>query len=409
MARFTYYARDGRGEPTSGTLQAVSIDEAGRMLRGEGKFVIKLMPVSDNATGSERAATGKTRGRVKRQEVIIFAHQMAVMVQTGVPLADALDCSVQQASSPAFKAVLMDVAQSVQGGGEFSAALRKYPKVFPTVMTSLLRASEVSGTMGAMLDRISAYMTKEHATAKNVRGAMMYPLFMILMAVSVTVFLLTFVLPKFATIYETRGAVLPAPTRLLMAISHFMVDYWLYLLVGLVVACVGGTIFRRTPAGRRTVDYFKLHLPILKTLFTQLYVSRACSTMGTMSAAGVSMLDMVAIVKEVTNNAYYDELWDSVDEQLRQGSQLSDALFASPLFPRSVSQMIFSGEKSGRLGQVLGRVAEFTEEEFDRAVKTATQFIEPLMIGVMGSIIGFVAISLLLPIFSIGHVVAGSK
>jgi type IV pilus assembly protein PilC len=231
---------------------------------------------------------------------------------------------------------------------------------------------------------------------------------MLVMAVSVTIFLLAFVLPKFAGIYASRGAALPAPTRLLLAISEGLIGYWyLWTLLAIVV---GGVVMMlpRVDAGRRFLDYLKLNVPLAKQLFTQLYITRATRTMGTMIAAGVTMLDMIDIVKQVTNNIYYQDLWDEVDDRLRQGSQLSDPLFASPLFPRTIAQMIYSGEKSGQLGKVLARISDFTEAEFDQTVKNTTQFIEPLMVGVMGTIIGFIAISLLLPIFSVGNVVAGT-
>ncbi|MCC7191412.1 MAG: type II secretion system F family protein [Phycisphaeraceae bacterium] len=409
MARYTYQARTNHGELTTGSVQAASLDEAGRIVRGEGKFIVKLTlaPADSSANENSTTNTSKAKGKIKRAEVIFFTHQMSVMIQTGVPLSEALDCAAQQANNPAFRAVLDDVAKHVQGGGEFSAALRKHPKIFPNVMISLIRASEISGTMGTMLERISGYLTKEQATAKHIKSALMYPCFMMTMAVGVTIFLLAFVLPKFAKIYESRGAALPAPTRFLLALSHGLVAYWWMWLGGAIILGVGGYLFVKSSKGRRVFDYLKLNAPIFKHLFTGLYVSRACRTMGTMTAAGVSMLDMIGIVKEVTNNVYYHDLWDKVDERLRQGAQLSETLFSSTLIPRSVAQMIFSGEKSGRLGVVLSKVAEFTEEEFDRAVKTTTQFIEPVMVGAMGLIIGFVAISLLLPIFSVGKVVAG--
>ncbi|MCX5661755.1 MAG: type II secretion system F family protein [Planctomycetota bacterium] len=414
MATFQYSARDGRGTPANGFISAASLDEAGRMLRGEGKFIIKIAAVRDAEAAAGQATPGAAAPSagfsfgtgIRRSEVILFAQQLAVMIETGVPISEALDCASTQSANPKFQAVLKDVAVHVQGGGELSVALRRHPRVFPVVMVSLIRASEVSGTMGVMLDRVARYMAKEQQTLKQARGAMMYPCFMVLMALSVTGFLMAFVLPRFASIYESRQQVLPAPTRLLMAVSTGLSAYW-YIWVPSVVAIVVTTwLFARTPAGRRTIDYLKLNAPVVKTIFLQLYIARAARTMGTMINSGVPMLDMVPVVKRVTNNIYFEELWDEVDERLRQGSQLSEPLFASKLVPRSITQMIFSGEKSGRLGQVLTRVADFTEEEFELSVKTATQFIEPVMIGVMGAIIGFVAISLLLPIFSVGKVVA---
>jgi len=407
MARFIYQARDSRGELATGVVNADDIDHAGQLLRADGKFVVKLTAAKQTEAAAEAVSVSDRAKKVKRREVIFFAHQMAVMIETGVPLSDALECAGEQTGNPNFKAVLKDVTATVQAGGEFSAALKKYPKVFPPVMTSLLRASEMSGTMASMMERISQYMTKEQQTIRQARGAMMYPMFMCVMAIGVTIFLLTFVLPRFAGIYESRKAVLPAPTRLLLGISGFMVEYW-YTWVGGIIALFLLYFFgRKTGPGRRFLDKMKLSLPLVGGLYTQLYITRAASTMGTMINAGVSMLDMINIVRKVTVNVYYEELWDEIDMQLRQGAQLSDPMFRSKLIPRSIAQMVYSGEKSGQLGKVMNRVAAFTEAEFDQTVKNTTAMIEPIMVAVMGTIIGFVAISMLLPIFSVSRVVAG--
>ncbi|MEE9212772.1 MAG: type II secretion system F family protein [Phycisphaeraceae bacterium] len=407
MARFLYQARDGSGELATGMIQAPSVGEAGAILRAEGKFIVQISEVNEADLNLEPVSLEQRARRIKRDEVINFAHQLAVMIDTGVPISDALECIVEQTANENFRHVLGDVTTQVQAGNEFSAALRKYPKVFPPVMTSLVRASEVSGTMGRMLERVSSYMNKEQQTRRKIRGALAYPLFMMVMAIAVTIFLLAFVLPKFAKIYEGRGAALPIPTQMLITISNGLVDYWWLWVGGSVFAVVGSVVMMRTPTGRRTADYFKLNLPIIGSLYAKLYLTRACRTMGTMVSAGVTMLDMITIVRQVTDNVFYEDMWDEVDERLRQGAQLSDPLFASALVPRSISQMIYSGEKSGRLGPVMSKIAEFTEQEFDDAVKTTTQFIEPVMVALMGLIIGFVAISLLLPIFSVSTVVAG--
>lgn len=406
MARYQYQARDNQGELASGMVAAASLEDASRMLRGEGKFIVKLSEVSEEQEEGEGFSTVNYASRVKRPDVIFFAQQLAVMVETGVPITDALESIVEQSSNPNFKQVIREVATEVQSGTEFSVALKKFPTVFPTVMVSLIRAAEASGTLGPMLQRISEYMGKEMRTAKQIKGALMYPAIMVCMTVGVTIFLLTFVLPKFADIYSSRGQSLPAPTQLLLDMSALLVDHWQWWIVGVATAVVSMVLFSRSKQGRRSFDWLKLNTPMFKTMFTQLYVTRSTRTLGTMINAGVPMLDAVQITQDVTNNTYFEELWAEVDDNLRQGLQLSDPLFASTLMPRSIVQMIRSGEKSGRLGQVLSRVAEHTEEEFDQAVKAATQYIEPVMVTVMGGIIGFVAISLLLPIFTVGKAVA---
>lgn len=407
MTRFSYKARDSQGQLVSGVVQAATLQDAGRLLRSEGKFIVKLAPTSARRSSAADAASARSI-RARPRDVITFANQISVMVETGVPLSEALDCIAQQTTDPRFKQVLADVTAHVQAGGELSAALRRHPRAFPSVMTSLVRASEASGTMGRMLDRIAQYLAQEDQTARKVRAAMTYPCIMLLAAVSVTVFLIAFVLPRFTEIYASRGAALPWPTRALMTLSEQVTQHGYTILAVLVAAMTVFMVLRRTALGRQAIDYLKLHTPVVGPLFRKLYLTRGCRTMGTLITAGVPMLDIIAIVKQVTANAYFHQLWDKVDARLRQGAQLSEALFDSPLIPPPVAQMIFSGEKAGRLALVMDRIARFTEEEFDQQVRQTTQLIEPAMVAIMGALIGFVAIALLLPIFNVGRVVSGS-
>ncbi len=406
MPSFKYKARDARGELITGVLNAPDIEEAGRLLRGDGKFVVKLDAVK--TTSATKPSDRKpANGKIRRSEVITFAHQLAVMVDTGVPISEALECVALQTENEAFRAVLKDISDQVQAGAEFSAALRSHPKIFPPVMTSLIRASEASGTMGRMLERVSTYMSKEMQTAKKIRGALTYPAFMLGMVILVTTFLLVFVLPRFAGIYQAKETALPAPTQLLLGLSGNLMAHWHVWLGGAIMAVAGLYFIAGTPGGQRMIDYMKIHTPVIGPLFNKLYLTRGCRTMGTMVAAGVPILDMIQIVREVTNNALYEELWDDADNRLRQGAQLSDSLFDSPLIPRSVAQMVYSGERSGRISDVMERIADYTETDFDEQIKTTTGMIEPVMTAVMGAIIGFVAIAMLLPIFSVGKVVSG--
>lgn len=258
-----------------------------------------------------------------------------------------------------------------------------------------------------MLDRVSGYLSKEMQTAKKIRGALTYPAFMLGMVILVTTFLLVFVLPRFAGIYQARDTALPMPTQILLGLSGSLMNQWHLWLGGIIMGVAGVYFAAGTPAGQRFYDYMKIHTPIIGPLFNKLYLTRGCRTMGTMVSAGVPILDMIEIVREVTNNALYEDLWTDADNRLRQGAQLSDSLFDSPLIPRSVAQMVYSGERSGRIGDVMERIAEYTENDFDEQIKTTTSLIEPVMTAAMGVIIGFVAIALLLPIFSIGKVVSG--
>jgi type IV pilus assembly protein PilC len=404
MAQFQYKARTSAGEMTTGTIAAPSINEASRMLRDGDKFVLDLQQTTQQSETAEENGQG---GRIKREHIVTFTHELAVMIDTGVTITEALECSVDQTDNDRFRAVLRDVLQQVEAGESFSNALERHANVFPTVMISLVRASEASGTLGKMLDRVTTYMSKELRAVKKVRGAMIYPTIMVVTVIAVTVFLLSFVMPRLAEVYQAKGAALPMPTQIVMTASHAVTAYWYAWLIGAAGAGIVVYFAAKSEGGRRLLDYLKLKTPLIGPLFQKLYVNRSCRVMGMMIAAGLPILDIIDLVRRVSKNHYYEQLWDRVAARLETGGQVAEELFKTDLMPRFVAQMIHSGEKSGRLGQVLDRVAEVTEESFDEQVKTSTQLIEPVMIVVIGSIIGFMVLAMLLPIFSVSRVMGG--
>jgi len=411
-ARFAYQARDQKGQVINGFIAAATLAEATKALRGEGKYIIDIKPAKTTAVTTDSngvAVTLENVGkytRVKRDEVITFTMQISVMVDTGVPLSESLHVLSEQAFSETFVAVLKSIDQDVTGGKDFSSTLERFPRIFPKYYVSLVRASEVSGTMGPMLRKLSDYLTSQREMAKKVKGALIYPSFMLVMSVSVTIFLLTAVLPKFTAIFNNRKAALPMPTQVLMAVSSSLLGYW-YLWA--ICAALAGTalfLLLKTARGRVVADFLKIRLPIFGPMFHKLYLSRSLSTMGTMISSGVQVLDCLAIVKDVAGNHYYQLLWEEVRTKVQNGSQLSEPLLKSKLVPRAVAQMILSGEKTGELSGVLGRISAFMEEDLRTAIKTSTQFIEPVMIGLMGIMIGGVAIAMLMPILTISRVMA---
>jgi len=404
MAQFQYKARTGAGELATGTIAAASLSEASRLLRDGDKFVLDLKQVADQP--GDAYATGR-RKRIKREDVVTFSHELAVMVDTGVTITEALECAVEQTENDAFREVLRDVQQQVEAGEPLSAALERHPQVFPTVMTSLVRASEASGTLGRMLERVTTYMTKEMQAVKKLRGAMVYPVIMVSTVILVTVFLLTVVMPRLAEVYQAKGAALPVPTQILMTLSWSLTSYWYLWLAGVTAAAIGGATWLRTDQGRRTVDYLKVNAPVIGPLFRKLYVNRSCRVMGMLIDAGLPILEIVDLVRRVSRNYYYEQMWDRVSAKLESGGQVAEELFKTPLFPRFVTQMIASGEKSGKLVRVLDRVAEVTEEGFDQQVKTTTQLIEPALIMVVGGIVGFMVLAMLLPIFTASRLMGG--
>jgi type IV pilus assembly protein PilC len=269
----------------------------------------------------------------------------------------------------------------------------------------MVKASELSGGFSRMLDRIAGYLAQQIETVSMVRGAMIYPGIIGTLAVGVTIFLLTWVLPRFLVIFKGKEAALPAPTKMLMALSTFMVDYWYILLAAVVAAVWGWILMLRTDWGRLWWDKAKLTVPLFKKMFRALYISRGLHTMGQLINAGVPMLDTIAITAEISGNTLYKRMWRAVYGAVKQGKKISLPLQKSPLLPRAVVQMISAGEESGKLGEVLDEVSDFYSKELRNVIKTVTSMIEPLMIVLMGSIVGFIAMSIILPIFKLSSIV----
>ncbi|MEM6334067.1 MAG: type II secretion system F family protein [Planctomycetota bacterium] len=405
MPDFSYKARVNGGALVDGSIAAPSAEQAAAMLRADGKFVVDITAAATKKAASTIRIGGKP---MKPKEVITFCHQLGVMLDTGVPISEALDIAVDQAETPTAKTIIQSIASQVQGGGDLSTALAQHPKVFPNIMISLVRAGEASGKMGQMLDRVSQHLQKQAANTRRIKGALTYPAVMLAFVVVITVFLLVFVLPRFSGIFESRGAALPTPTLLLMGISDTLIHYW-YGWIAAVAAIIGGYfLLKSREKGQAFIDAVALRIPVIGPLLKMVNLVRTMQTIGTLIEAGVPILDQIDIVKHVTPNQQYKQLWAHVDDQLRRGGQLSDGLDNTSLIPRAIVHMIRSGEKSGRMGPVITRVGEYAEEEFDTAVQNATQYIEPVMVVTVGGIVGFVAISLLLPIFSASTLASGS-
>ncbi|GMU23783.1 MAG: pilus assembly protein PilC [Phycisphaerae bacterium] len=403
MAKFTYVARDSSGAAISGDLVAGNPTDAARLLRAEGKFLVRIQEASSRA---EASPSGGGRKRVKTDEVIFFANQLAGMVDTGVPIADALEATIDQSPPGAFRSTVEDLIRRVQGGSDFSAALASHPKVFPPLFIHMIRASESTGMLGPMLRRVADYLTSQREVVKKVRGAMIYPCCLLTFALGAVIFLLTMVIPKFAGIYAGKQAILPLPTRILMTTSDWMIAHWWHLLVGAAILVSGLIVYRRTPHGRYTADWLKLNAPVIGTMFRKACLARALRTLGAMITAGVSVLEAVLITRDVVDNRPFGEIFESAHRKLEHGEQLSGALLDAPYLPRPVWQMIRAGERSGQVGPVMDRVADLCESDLQHTIRSLTQFIEPVMIVVMGLVIGGIALAVLLPVFQMSKIMA---
>ena len=390
---FEYRAISPRGEVVDGTLEAASAEEAGDRLRSDGYQVMKV----EEADNGE----GLIPRRITKSELIYMTAQLAIMVDTGITLSNALGGIAQQEANPTLRKVLVDLKQVVENGEDFSTALARHPKYFDKTYVSLVRASEATGSLGTMLERIATYLRKELDARGKVRAAMAYPMVMLVLATGVTTFLLTCIMPKFMPLFKSRGSKLPGVTRMMMSVSAGLTNYWYYWIAGFAAVLAAFLYARRTPAGRQVIDWIKINAPIIGTMNRKVTISRSIRTLGTMLGSGVGMIDAIRLAGEVSGNVHYERLWEQVLEEVTCGKRICEVLQTNPLFPRVLVQMIACGEETAKLDMVLQRVSTYYDQEVETAIKGATSMIEPIMISIMGAIVGTIGLALLLPIFSL--------
>lgn len=408
MPSYRWEVRTAQGRVESGQIAAGSASAAAMALRQQGHHVLKLIPVVERRIDWKRVVEMLNTGSGPTQkDVLDFTVQLAVMVRAGINLRMALDGIADQVKNPKFRRVIHQIRADIESGKSFSEAITKYPKLFNPLYVNMVKASEMSGSFSKMLDRIASFIAQQLETRKMVVGASIYPGVIAIMAISVTVFLLTFVLPRFGMVFEGKEEILPGPTKMLLGLSDWMVSNWPLLVGGLVAAIIGLLAGLRTDRGQLCLDRAKLMTPLFKRMFRALYVSRSLQTMGELLNAGVPVLDAVGVTGDISGNRLYRDLWMRVQSAVREGRKLHEELDGSPLLPGSVVQMVAAGEESGRLGEVLKEVAVFYQRALRDAIKTMTSMIEPILIVIMGSIVGFIAMAIILPIFKMSSLVSG--
>jgi type IV pilus assembly protein PilC len=387
---------------------------------GEAKHTVRL---SSRLTAEP--PNHRRTAKVKQTELILFTTQLAVMLDSGVVLSDALDAVTEQAERGTFKTIITSVAETVRSGENFSRALAAYPRVFNSMFISMVKASEVSGKMPEMLRILSGYLNFEAETRKRIKGALTYPFIMALMAVAATGTLLFFVMPRFMKIYEARAATLPKITQMLVGLSRIFADFQIMTIILTLVILTSMALYywAGTLIGRRAIDFVKIRTPVLGTMFVDMVVTRSMRIMATTLNTGVSLLDAIEVIYGSCENYYFQRLWAATDEKIRDGYQLSESILIAQGIPDQsgvslssigtgqliapgIIQMLRAGEKSGKLGEVCDKISVFYENKLQTSIKAVTALIEPLMIAILGAIIGTIAIAMLLPVFRISSVIA---
>ncbi len=398
--QFAYQARDVSGNMRQGELVASNPQEATKLLRKDGMYLLSLNEALESTDAQPFSMFQK---RVSRSEIVYVTSQMAVMIDAGVPLSTVISGVMEQTENPTLKDVFAQVGNDVEAGESFSSALGRFPRLFDKTYVNLVKASEASGTLGTMLERISVQSVNEQEIRQKVRGALTYPTVMLCMCVAVCIFLLAYVFPKLTPMFASRTVELPLPTRVMMWVSNMLVHQSLWVVLG-TATVIGLIAFAtRQPWGRKAIDWSWLHVPIVGPMVRKVIIGRSLRTLATTINAGVPMLESLKLSASVTNNIYYEECWLDVGRQVSTGRQIHEALEGNTLIPATLVQMIASGESTGKLGQVLEKVSDYYEREVGTAIKSATSLIEPIMVFLMGGIIGGIALSMLLPIFKLSQ------
>lgn len=404
MPAFTYAARSRDGKTQKGTLTADSRQAVIQTLQARG---LTPDPASIKEKGKAGApAVSKGNKRVKQQDLLLFTRQMATMVNAGLPLLQSLDILAEQADDANFSAVIRGIAQNVEGGETFSEALRKFPKAFPDLYVSMVRAGEAGGDLDGVLLQLADYLESTAELKRKIKSAMTYPTVAFGLILLMAAGLIMFVVPQFARIFAELGAELPAPTRVLIFLSE-LAKSWK---AGLVVLAVIGIVmavraYGTTEAGRYNLDALKLRLPIFGRILRKVAVSRFTRTLSTLTRSGVAILQAMEIVERTAGNEVFAKAIREAADSVRNGETLADPLSRSGEFPPMVTRMIGVGEKTGALEVMLEKISDFYDSEVRAMVEGMTSLIEPLLIMFMGIIVGGIVIALFMPIMGLSSLV----
>lgn len=404
MPDFKYAARDQSGKRIEGNVSAKSQEDAVNEIKKKGLSVLSVEAAAAGAGGS-KPMFGKVSAksaRVSHADLIIFTRQLATMISAGIPLLECLEILAEQTENAGFRAVLSDVVGDVRGGTDFSTALAKHPRCFEDIYINMIRAGEVSGQIDEILVRLADYQEAAEKLRNKIKSAMTYPVISIVMIVGITMFLLIFIIPKFKSIFESMNVDLPWITQFLLDLADFLENQYLIWGGGTIGICALIYFWSKTPFGRRQLDWLKLSMPIFGPLFKKVAISRFARTFATLIESGVPILGALEIVASTSGNKIIEEIIMDASESVRQGETLATPLATKPkIFPPMVTRMIAIGEKSGALEQLLSKISEFYDQQVETTVEQLTSLIEPLMIGIMGFMVGGMVLAIFLPIFKL--------
>ncbi|MEJ5294869.1 MAG: type II secretion system F family protein [Fimbriimonadales bacterium] len=397
MPYFNYTIRDATGQTRTGKVEAPNAEELRKRLQEEGLQVIEI---SEDRKAPRVPAGGY--GRVKLSDLAIFARQFSTMLDAGVSLVRCLDVLQQQTNNARLRKILIDLSTRVESGESLSRAMARHPKAFSQLIIGLIRAGEVGGVLEESLQRIAAFLEKDVELRRKIRSALTYPVIVLLAAIGIVIFLVSWLVPQFANLFKELGIkVMPAPTQFLIDLSAFLTQKWYIMIIAVVVVFIAYRLFVSTRVGRRVADRVKLRVPVFGPLHHKIVMARFSRTMGTLLASGVPILQAMETVAGVVGNSVVSDAVLESRARIREGEKIADPLQKSKMFPPMVVHMVSVGEESGSLDHMLNKIADFYENEVEMTIASLTAAIEPVMIVLLGFIVGFIVISMFLPMIEV--------
>ncbi len=403
MPTFAYVAHTRDGKKQKGTQTADSRQSAVQALQARGLIADE---VKESAKGGASAQMGARGPKIKTAEVLIFTRQLSTIVNSGLPLLQGLDILAEQTEEPRFAKVIHSIGQEVESGGTFSESLRKFPRVFPDLYVSMVRAGEASGNLDGVLLQLADYMEATEELKRRIKSAMTYPVVAFSMIVLIAAGLIIWVVPQFAEIFNSFGKELPAPTQFLITLSAILRSFYAFMVlaafIGFIIAL---RLYGETSTGRLNIDRMKVRRPVFGKLLRKVAVSRFTRTLSTLTRSGVAILAALEIVERTSGNEVFARVIRNAADSVRNGETLAEPLTRSGEFPAMVTRMIGVGEKTGALETMLSKISDFYDSEVKAAVDGLTSMIEPILIMMMGLIVGGIVIALFMPILQLSSLI----
>ncbi|PIR07638.1 hypothetical protein COV53_07230 [Candidatus Gottesmanbacteria bacterium CG11_big_fil_rev_8_21_14_0_20_37_11] len=396
MISYKYIVKDQQGKTIKGLVEANSIKQATNLLHERGYYIISM---KENASG--KISIGFQKNAVSFNDVVHFTRQLSTMVTAGLTLVESLSIIQEQIRKAALLKLVKEIHDEIQGGKSFADALEKYPRVFPPVYMALVKAGEASGKLDQILTRLADNLEKSRDFKNKLKGALVYPMIVLSAMVIVSIVVMTVVVPKLTSLYKEFDVELPITTKILIGTSNFLINYWWALIVIVIVTFIIYKRFKATDFGRHVIDNLAISLPVFGNVAKEGTIVEITRTLAILIDGGVPILTSLEIAKEATSNILYIEAFNDAAKKVEKGVRLSEPLSDSKLFPPILAQMIAVGEQTGKLGDSLFKLSRFFESESENAIRSLTTMIEPLIMVVLGLGVGFMVMSIMLPIYSL--------